>query len=130
MSRSYWTCAYSSVIIQRKIAARVSMNANAMRCVAIGVSDAPPLDYLPGAVNGAKAFGAWARSLGIPTKVLTDEEKPIGIEAIKAAFEESFKDRPKVSRFLVYFAGHGLALPAAGDLWLLSQWSTTLRAVS
>ena len=106
------------------------MNVDAMRCVAIGVSDAPPLDYLPGAVNGAKAFGDWASSLGIPTKVLIDDEKPIGIEAIREAFELLFKNKPKISRFLVYFSGHGLALPAAGDLWLLSEWSITLRAVS
>jgi hypothetical protein len=52
-----------------------------MRCLAIGVSDAPPLEYLGGAVNGAQAFGAWARCLGIQTEVLTDEVNPVGSSA-------------------------------------------------
>ena len=41
-----------------------------MRCLAIGVADVPPLEFLKGAENGAKAFAAWAKNLGIPTQVL------------------------------------------------------------
>jgi hypothetical protein len=101
-----------------------------MRCVAIGVSDAEKLTYLPGAVNGARAFGGWAKNVGIPTEILTDEERPIGVDTVKAAFQRSFAGRPRISRFLVYFAGHGLALPAGGDLWLLSQWYSNVCAIS
>lgn len=101
-----------------------------MRCLAIGVSDAPPLEYLQGAENGAKVFGAWAASLGIPTEILTDEEKAVSFDAVKAAFERLFSGAPKISRLLIYFAGHGLSRAAAEDLWLLSQWFTTQRAVA
>jgi hypothetical protein len=101
-----------------------------MRCLAIGVSDAPPLEYLQGAENGAKAFGAWAKSLGIPTEIITDEMHPAGFDTVKAAFGRLFTGKPRISRLLIYFAGHGLARDAAEDLWLLSEWSTTERAVS
>jgi hypothetical protein len=101
-----------------------------MRCIAIGVSDAPPLEFLKGAENGAKAFAAWAKSLGIPTEVLTDEEEPVGFDTVKAAFGRLFAGRTKISRLLIYFAGHGLSRDAAEDLWLLSEWSTTERAIA
>jgi hypothetical protein len=109
---------------------RSDASMESMRCLALGVSDAPPLEFLQGAANGAKAFGAWAESLGIPTEILTDEEKPIGFDTIKAAFERLFAGRPRISRLLIYFAGHGLTRDPAEDLWLLSQWSITQRAVS
>ena len=83
-----------------------------------------------GAENGAKAFGAWAKILGIPTEILTDEEHPVSIDEVKSAFGRLFAGRPAISRLLVYFAGHGLARDAAEDLWLLSQWRTTGRAVA
>jgi hypothetical protein len=101
-----------------------------MRCIAMGVSDAPPLEYLPGAENCAKAFGAWASGLGIPTEILTDEAKPVGFDTVKAAFDRLFAGKPNISRLLIFFAGHGLARDAAEDLWLLSQWSATQRAVA
>jgi hypothetical protein len=101
-----------------------------MRCLALGVSDAPPLEFLQGAANGAKTFGAWAKRLGIPTEIITDEEEPIGFDTVKAAFERLFAGRPRISRLLIYFAGHGLTRDPAEDLWLLSQWSASQRAVS
>ncbi|MGY4296135.1 hypothetical protein ACVWXN_004230 [Bradyrhizobium sp. i1.4.4] len=101
-----------------------------MRCLSLGISDAPPLDFLQGAANGAKAFGAWAKNSGIPTEVLVDEEQPIGLDTVKAAFERLFAGKPKISRLLIYFAGHGLTRDPAEDLWLLSQWFTSQRAVS
>ena len=101
-----------------------------MRCIAMGISDAPPLEYLHGAENGAKAFGAWAKSLGIQTEILTDENKAVEVDAVKTAFARLFEGKPKVSRFLIYFAGHGLARDAAEDLWLLSSWFSDLRAVA
>lgn len=87
-----------------------------MRCLAIGISDAPPLEFLQGAENGAKGFGTWAKSLGIPTEILTDEQQPVGFDTVKAAFDRLFAGRPNISRLLLYFAGHGLARDAAEDL--------------
>jgi hypothetical protein len=101
-----------------------------MRCLAIGVSDAPPLEFLQGAANGAKALGRWACDQGIPTEVLTDDEDPIGFAEIRAAFERLFVGRPRISRLLIYFAGHGLSRGAGEDLWLLSEWSDQQRAIA
>jgi hypothetical protein len=101
-----------------------------MRCLSLGISDAPPLEFLQGAANGAKAFGDWAKGLGIPTEILVDEEQPVGFDTVRAAFERLFVGRPRVSRLLIYFAGHGLTRDPAEDLWLLSQWFTSQRAIS
>jgi len=101
-----------------------------MRCLAIGILDAPPLEPPQGAVNGAKAFGAWAKGLGIQTEILTDEDTPVGCEEVRKAFERLFAGKPKISRLLIYFAGHGVARDANEDLWLLSNWSTDQRAVA
>jgi hypothetical protein len=101
-----------------------------MRCLAIGVSDAPPLDYLAGAVNGAKSFGKWALELGIRSEILTDERKPVGFDQVREAIERLLPRGQKISRLVVYFAGHGLARDAAEDLWLLSEWRRQLRAVA
>ena len=54
-------------------------------CLAIGISDAPPLDYLPGAVNGAKGITHWAHAVGYKTGLLTDEKVPIGIDTVMDA---------------------------------------------
>jgi hypothetical protein len=101
-----------------------------MRCLAIGISDAPPLDFLQGAVNGAKAFGDWATKLGIPSKVLVDDVDPVGLADVRAALDQLLLGPEKISRLLIYFAGHGLARDAAEDLWLLSQWFEVQRAIA
>lgn len=101
-----------------------------MRCLAIGVSDAPPLEFLRGAANGARAFGTWAQSLGTRTEVLTDEEKPVGCTELRAAFERLLSGRQGVDWLLVYFGGHGLSRGAGEDLWLPSAWHADQRAIS
>ena len=91
-------------------------------CLAVGVGDAPPLDYLAGAVNGARAIAKWARAQRYETRLLTDEKDPIGIDEIKSALEELLAATP--SKLLLYFAGHGF-LSGGGlgdDIWLLSEW--------
>jgi len=45
---------------------------DSMRRLSLGISDAPPLEFLQAAANGAKAFADWAKSLGIPTEILVD----------------------------------------------------------
>ncbi|MCB9098702.1 MAG: caspase family protein [Anaerolineales bacterium] len=99
-------------------------------CLAVGVGDAPPLDYLAGAVNGARAIAKWARAQGYETRLLTDEEDPVGIDEIKSALEELLAAAPK--KLLLYFAGHGF-LSGGGlgdDIWLLSEWRKTGIGVS
>ena len=99
-------------------------------CLAIGISDAPPLDYLPGAVNGARAIADWAVKAGYETKLLVDDKKPVGVETVKEALQQLLPVGTKTDRLLLYFAGHGLARDAAEDLWLLSEWHQEQDAVA
>ena len=99
-------------------------------CLAIGVGDAPPLDYLAGAVNGAQAMANWASLQGYETRLLTDDVDPVGIAEIKGALEELLAPVPE--KLLLYFAGHGF-LSGGGlgdDIWLLSEWRKTGIGVS
>ena len=99
-------------------------------CLAIGVGDAPPLDYLRGAVNGARAIAAWAEGQGHATRLLTDEQDPVEIPHIRAALDQLLDGVPE--QLLIYFAGHGFSLPmaVADDLWLPSNWHGERRGVS
>lgn len=99
-------------------------------CLAIGVGDAPPLDYLRGAVNGAHAIARWAQRQGYTTKLLTDEQDPVELQDVKAALEALLAGGAE--HLVVYFAGHGFSLPmaVADDLWLLSRWNLVRRGVS
>ena len=97
-------------------------------CLAIGVGDAPPLDYLRGAVNGAHAIAAWAQSQGYLTQWLTDEVRPVELDDVKSALDALLAHQP--DRLLLYFAGHGLSSWAADDLWLLSRWDQERKGVS
>ncbi|MEB3325709.1 MAG: hypothetical protein VKM17_10305 [Cyanobacteriota bacterium] len=97
-------------------------------CLAIGVGDAPPLDYLRGAVNGARAIDAWANKQGYSTKLLTDEIKPIELSDVDNALTALLAGG--ADRLLLYFAGHGLSSGAADDLWLLSRWDQERKGVS
>ena len=97
-------------------------------CLAIGVADAPPLDYLRGAVNGAQAIAAWAKQHGYRTTLLTDEVNPVELADVKTALTSLLA--AGADRLLLYFAGHGLSSGAADDLWLLSRWDAERRGVS
>lgn len=105
-----------------------------MLALAIGISDAPPLDYLSGAINGAKQFQFWAKQNGYEAKILTDEKQPVTIQRLRAILEAMLTPdpaRPEIptARMLLYFAGHGLIREAEEGLWLLSDWKKELRAV-
>jgi hypothetical protein len=97
-------------------------------CLAIGVGDAPPLDYLRGAVNGARAIDVWANKQGYSTKLLTDETKPIELSDVGNALTTLLAGG--ADRLLLYFAGHGLSSGVADDLWLLSRWDQERKGVS
>lgn len=102
--------------------------------MAIGVGDAPPLDYLRGAVNGAAAVAEWASqpdasgAARYVTRLLTDERAPVEFADVAEALKQMLA--AGAERLLVYFAGHGLSTAAADDLWLLSRWNQTRQGVS
>lgn len=122
-------------------------------CLAIGVANAKPLDWLPGAANAARDIGDWARCSGFDAvTVLTDEAsigqsrwakgqkqprpiKPEGGLAVTTARigEEVGKLLPAgeaTEWFVLHFAGHGLRQDLTRTLWLPSDWSTANRAVA
>lgn len=101
-------------------------------CLAIGVADAQQLAYLPGARNGAKAFGAWADKFGYQTEVLTDELDPVTVDGFKQRLEALLANAvsQETERAIIYFAGHGLTRDAADDLWLLSTWFGNQEAIN
>ena len=99
--------------------------------IAIGVSDAKPLAYLPGAINGARAFHEWASKLGYVSKLLIDDEDSITVERLRSELTKILTpDGGPIHRLLLYFAGHGLIREAEEGLWLLSDWHKELRAVA
>ena len=100
-----------------------------MAAIAIGVADAKPLPYLQAAINGAKAFHAWATALGYDASLVTDETDAVTIDRLRSEFM-TLLNGPPIDRFVIYFAGHGLIREAEEGLWLLSDWNTTLRAVA
>ena len=101
-----------------------------MAALVIGVSDASPLDYIPGAVNGARAFHQWAKALGYDAQLITDDKRPVTIARLRRELEKLLAGDSRIHRLVVYFAGHGLIREAEQGLWLLSDWSRELRAVN
>jgi Caspase domain len=101
-----------------------------MAALVIGVSDASPLDYIPGAVNSARAFHQWAKALGYDAQLITDDKRPVTIARLRRELEKLLAGDSRIHRFVIYFAGHGLIREAEQGLWLLSDWSRELRAVN
>jgi hypothetical protein len=97
--------------------------------LAIGVSDATPLPYLAGAINGARAFHAWAQALGYESHLVTDDVEPVTATRLRSELEALLAGGP-LHRLILYFAGHGLIREAEEGLWLLSDWNKDLRAVA
>lgn len=94
-------------------------------CLAIGVSRYKPgLRQLPGAIAGARAFGAWASRNDYNTILITDgpPDGDITIERVRVALSEQLETK-EIHRLLVYFAGHGLARDAGDEFWLLPDVS-------
>jgi Caspase domain len=102
-----------------------------LAALAVGVSDAPQLPFLAGALNGARAFHHWAEAMGYESKLLTDVENPVTIAGLRAALEQLLAaGRSGTHRFVIYFAGHGVIREVEEGLWLLSDWRQELRAVA
>lgn len=98
--------------------------------LSIGVSEAKPLAYLAAAVNGARAFHAWAQAFGYDARLLTDDEEAVTIARLRRELEAILQPAGTVDRLVLYFAGHGLIREAEEGLWLLSDWHQELRAVA
>ena len=106
-------------------------NGKRMVAIAIGVGAAAPLPYLGGAVNGARQFHKWALKLGYTSRLIVDDEKPVTISRLNSELLAELQSTdPPIHRLAIYFAGHGLIREAEEGLWLLSDWSTQLRAVA
>jgi hypothetical protein len=106
-------------------------NGKRMVALAVAVSEAKPLPYLSGALNGARDFGKWATALGYETRILTDEAEPVTIPRLRLEFEATLNPpAAPVHRLILYFAGHGVIREAEEGLWLLSDWFNELRAVA
>ena len=102
-----------------------------MVALAIGVSDARPLPFLSGAINGARAFHEWAQGLGYESRFVTDESVPVTAPRLRHELEGLLvADEPGIHRLLIYFAGHGVIREVEEGLWLLSDWNQELRAVA
>ncbi|WP_083280470.1 caspase family protein [Pseudomonas citronellolis] len=97
----------------------------------IGVSEAPPLSHLPGAITVAREMGDWARKSGFVTKVITDENKtPVTIARIRETLLGMLSTNDEVELFILHFAGHGFRSGAEQNVWLPSDWHKEMRAIS
>lgn len=97
----------------------------------IGVSEAPPLSHLPGAITVAHEMGDWARKSGFATEVITDENKiSVTIARIRETLLEMLSTNDEVELFILHFAGHGFRSGAEQNVWLPSDWHKEMRAIS
>ncbi|WP_428745027.1 caspase family protein [Variovorax sp.] len=97
----------------------------------IGVSKAPPLSHLPGAITVAREMGDWARNSGFITEVITDENKnPVTIGRIRETLLGMLPANDQVELFILHFAGHGFRSGAEQNTWLPSDWHKEMRAIS
>jgi hypothetical protein len=94
-----------------------------MVAVAIGVSRAEKLQFLPAALNCADRFFKWSVALGYEAKIITDaDNKPVTVERLQTELNAILADTRPIHRMLIYFAGHGIIREVANGLWLLSDW--------
>lgn len=103
-----------------------------MVAVAIGVSDAENLQYLPAALNCAERFFKWSTALGYEAKIITDADKrnPVTVERLRKELDAILADTRPIHRMLIYFAGHGYIRELASGLWFLSDWKKEGVAVA
>ena len=100
-------------------------------CLAIGISDAGGgLDYLGGALNGARGIHAWATALGYESTLLTDQKTPVSVTSVADALRALLPYGSVTDRLILYFAGHGLISQGDNGLWLLNGWREEKRAVA
>src|SRR5438552_1844927 len=100
--------------------------------ICIGVAQAGRLRYLSGAINGTRAFHAWAGALGYDAKLVIDDPNPVTMSRLRQELEDLLRSATTapIHRLILYFAGHGLIREVEEGLWLLSDWDRELRAVA
>jgi hypothetical protein len=93
--------------------------------VAIGVSRAPPLERLDGAVKDANDIAKWARKVGYEhVQPLTDEGgAPVEARKVCKVCEDLLKLRD-LEQLVIFFSGHGFTPTDGFELWLLSKWDS------
>lgn len=122
-------------------------------CLAIGISEAGELGWLPGAPIAAQHIGNWARCSGFDAVTVLMDDKAIGQSRWQKAEEEpvSISDgkampvtiaslRDELLRLLppgdetqwmvLHFAGHGLRRDSTRTLWLPSDWAIEGQAIA
>ncbi|RYG88365.1 MAG: hypothetical protein EON59_04670 [Alphaproteobacteria bacterium] len=122
-------------------------------CLAMGVANAQPLDWLPGAANAAQEIGEWARCSNFDAvTVLTDQPEvgqtrwtpqvgeptainhPSGLAVtISRIREELLALLPpgELTHWLVlHFAGHGIRQDSVRTLWLPTDWEQENRGIA
>ncbi len=93
--------------------------------VAIGVSTAPPLPRLDGAITDALAMADWATKSGYEhVHVFTDDNGTLVEAAPLYQCCKALIERPELEQLVIYFAGHGYAPFPGHETWLLSKWNT------
>ncbi len=97
--------------------------------VSIGVSRPKGgLAVLPGALTASERMTVWARSRGYTTLLIHDGNgEEITIELLRdkiTALIKEVTDRMELKRFVIYFAGHGVARDVNDPYWLLTNWRT------
>lgn len=122
-------------------------------CLAIGVANAKPLDWLPGAATAARDIAAWARCSGFDAVTLLTDQAEVGqTRWTKGDAEPAEIDHPdglavtiprikeellrllpagELTHWLVlHFAGHGLRQDSVRTLWLPTDWERESRAIA
>ena len=92
--------------------------------VAIGVSRAPPLDRLKGALNDANDIANWARKVGYEYVHALTDKGGVPVEASKiCGVCKALLKLPDLDQLVIFFSGHGFTPTDGFELWLLSHWN-------
>jgi Caspase domain len=93
--------------------------------VAIGVSRAPPLDNLGGALTDAEELAQWARDNKYEHVHLFTDRKPGSVVRANDIFTDCKKllDERDLEHLVIFFAGHGYSPLPGHEVWLLSGWA-------
>jgi uncharacterized caspase-like protein len=92
--------------------------------VAIGVSNAPPLDQLDGAIKDAKDIAKWAKASGFEhVRTFTDENGARVRAHDIFAHCKNLLAKKTLEQLVIFFSGHGYSPLPGHELWLLSDWN-------
>lgn len=96
--------------------------------VVIGVDRTGDLPTLNDAVSGATAFGDFLEEEGFaPVHRFLSSDGPVRPGPLKEAVRD-LVGPGNLDQIVIYFAGHGLRLPPANEIWLLSDAPDDLDA--